>query len=122
MPKIAILIDDLGPQRAVAIATLRTVIDLPLREISVSVGSNKPLIERALYDRKYPEFAAHMLRLLRELDTLSVRYRAFELLDEQSFDARDCHGYFQVYPDRLKRMIETRSESLESIRKSETEI
>jgi hypothetical protein len=109
MSKIALLLNDVGPNKADVVGALRAALGVGLKDIGHASNAT-PLVERSLFDRKNPTFPQTLLGLMVRLETLGASFAVYQLLDDQQFSPTE--KYYQITIDRLKDLISSREESL----------
>ena len=112
MPRVALIVGELGARKAEIVNVLRKKLGLELGKITSLVGSGAPLLVRTLFDRAEPSFAVDLLSVLAELERAGVQYNAYELLDSQEFGQIDAAKLYHLNSERLRNVIGTREESI----------
>ncbi|WP_169975732.1 hypothetical protein [Tautonia rosea] len=116
MAQIALILEDLGAMKADVIRELRTFCALSISEVTAAVASTRPIFVRPLFGRDNPEFPEQLLSFLKWLESNSLPYKAYQVLDGQRFDDTKCDKYYVITAERLKNIISTRLASLEQQR------
>lgn len=117
MPYIALIVEDLGPDKACTISELRTVSAVGVTEIVKAVAERRPIFEKKLFDRSDQSFPERLLHLLQRLESLGLPYHAYQVLDDDIFDPARRAKYYEVTAHRLQNIIEARCASLEQQRR-----
>jgi hypothetical protein len=112
MPKIALIVGNLGDSKAEAVKSIRTYLGLEVSKILELAGSRQPLLVRKLFDRSEPKFTSSLQVVLADLEKLGVSYEAYELLDHQEFTIGESSKLFRVDATKLRNMIEARESSI----------
>ncbi|HYC96108.1 MAG TPA: hypothetical protein VEB39_10465 [Sphingomicrobium sp.] len=116
MSKVALIVDDFGGRRAECTLLLSELFSVPLSAIKQNFDLGLPVGERRLFDRGSTEFPDALMDAFQQLDGFGCRWRAFELLDDDSWDP--AATYFQITSSRLANMIASRNESMEQQRRT----
>jgi hypothetical protein len=117
MAQIAVLLDCVTANKGAIIQKLRSVVPIGITEATTAIGSGHPVILEHLFSRQKPDFAPHLLAFLEWLESQSLEYRAFQVLDHDRFELSRCDHYYMVNADRLRTIIATRAASLEEQRR-----
>ena len=67
MPKIALIVGNLGNSKAEAVKSIRTYLGLEVSKIFELAGSRQPLLVRKLFDRSEPKFTSSLQVVLADL-------------------------------------------------------
>lgn len=113
MAQIAMILDSAGGKNALVVQKLRSFVPVPVAEIISAMTAQQPVFVRKLFDRKNPEFPLQLLEFMKWLESNSISYRAFQVLDHDQFESSRCNRYFAVDAEKLNAIIATRSASLE---------
>ncbi|MFO1023513.1 MAG: hypothetical protein U0903_22880 [Planctomycetales bacterium] len=113
MAQIALKIKDNGPQTVEIVKRLRGVCSGGIAEVTKALATGEPIFVRRLFDRQDEDFPIRLLELLEWLESQSIQYQAFQVLDHETYDPSKCSQYYTVNADRLRTKISTRDKSLE---------
>jgi hypothetical protein len=116
MPRIVLLLEDCGPQKAKVVAEIRQKFGLAVAEIMSAIGGVRALFDRPMFSRTDPDWERRLSEMMTNLDQLGATYTAYEVLDGQNFlpEARD--SYFRITRDRLVNIISAHDRSLREVR------
>lgn len=110
MSSIALVINDLGSQKAKSISLLMKAFGLNVGFIKQAVSDGSVIVEKKLFDRHDPQFPQELVDVLDTLTKLGCSWRALELLDGQVYLPE--MEYFEITSERLRNMISAREDSL----------
>lgn len=116
MAQIALTIEDAGTQRVEMIRRLKAVAPSGVPEVYKAIDMGEPLFVRRLFDRRDSDFAKRLLTFLEWLESQSLTYKAYQVVDHERFDRSRCNQYYIVNADRLRTMMSTRESSLDQQR------
>lgn len=114
MAKIALTIEDFGPQAAKCKMLISRTFALPLSAIVHSFENGLPVAEQELFARDFSDFPRDLLAALEQLGALGCQWRAFEVLGGETWNATDV--FYEVTVDRLRTIVEARAASIEQQR------
>lgn len=110
MSKIVLFVDNEGAERAQVVHVLAKTLSVSLQTVRTAIDNGAPIVECELFDRNAPSFPLALEGLLRTLDDLGARWRAFELPATQTYQRGQ--SYFQLSVDSLRAIVKSHHESL----------
>lgn len=117
MAQIVLILEDVGPHKAEIIKRARTVVSMGISEITMAIETGEPVFVRPLFDRRDAGFPSRLLTFLNWLESHSLPYKVFEVLDHERYERSKCNEYYTIDAIRLKTMISTRESSLNEQRR-----
>ena len=116
MAQIALIIEGRGTQRVEMIKRLNEVVPSGVSAVSTAIDTGEPVFVRRLFSRQDSEFPNRLLAFLEWLESQSLPYKAFQVLDHDSYERSKSSQYYVVNADRLRTMISSRESSLDQQR------
>ena len=116
MAQIALIIEDTGTQGVEIVKRLKAVVPTGVSAVSTAIDTGEPLFVRRLFDRRDSDFPNRLLAFFEWLESQSLSYKAFQVLDNDSYERSKSNQYYLVNADRLRTMIKTRKSSLDQQR------
>lgn len=116
MAQIALIIEGNGTQRVEMIKRLNAVVPSGVSSVSAAIDTGEPVFVRRLFNRQDSEFPNRLLAFLEWLESQSLPYKAFQVLDQDSYERSKSNQYYVVNADRLRTMIAIRESSLDQQR------
>ena len=105
MASAALLINNLGPERAKCSALLMKTFQVGLPAIQAAMATGTPVAVREMFGRHHPDFGRELLVLLEALSKLGCEWSAYQILQGQSFEPTG--KYWEITIDRLRNLIES---------------
>ena len=96
MSKVALIIENLGDEKASLIAEIRSMAPVTISEILSAVKSQRPVFEKTLLDRHDEEFTGKLVHLLRRLERSNIPHVAYRIPDQETFDPSMSSKYFRL--------------------------
>lgn len=113
MAKIVLVLYDVKNQKFEVLRRLGSVAATGNVVAMEAIAKQEPVFARRLFDRQDAEFPDKLLTLLEWLESQSLPYKAFQILDHEDFDWGNTSKYYQLDADRLRTRILTRRLSIE---------
>lgn len=114
MLSVALVVTDLGDQRAKVQSLLMRSFALGVAAVNSAVAARRPVLQKELFERTSPEFPHKLLEVMEQLQQLGSTFAVFRLSDGQAYVPEG--SYEQITPDRLRTMIRTDQQLLEEQR------
>ena len=103
-----------GDAQAKAVYMLSKELSVPISDILKNAHEGVPIARKEIFNRRNPASAIQLVHVMRCLEDLGSRWRAFEVPEGQEWNPSE--EFFQLNPEVLNNMIAARNISLEQQR------
>lgn len=117
MAQIALVLGDVGTNKNEVIRYLRKFVSSTVGDLEEAIARGRPVFVRPLFDRSDTRFPSQLLAFLEWLESNSIRYHAYKVLDDEEFQISSVGEYFSMNSERLRTMLVTRKASFDEQRR-----